>query len=678
MNQSAATQDSDQSPVSFSDSLQAASNAVAVPAVPSSVGSTSAHKQKSSSDDDQPSGTASVGHTVQQQDSSQQTPQPQQASPVLLAQLTAPIVIPVQLPLDVPVVSSDASIQSAGQPVLNVAPTARAGAASVIPQSAGSLPAAISSNRIQAGSDFFKTVPVAAVAASEGKDAATGTLPNSGKDGSDSVLSSAAQGEVQDSLQQASVVQNANSNDVASGAQAQPLQAQPAQTQPLQTQSSQMRSLQTQPLQAQPLQAQSLQTELSALQNAAPAGEANAKQVQVLQAEPSAIQNAASNAAAAVGAQTDSSTAKSAVPTTGSNPILDAALKAVSNALLNAQPLPVLHSAPKASAKEVPASTSAANSTSKTIPQATPGQSAFATSLGASNSISDQLAALTQHGTGSSAKDQANATGVNSTTAAKPSAANVSNGASNDAAGLKQHAQAASDAGSQAGSQGSNSSSDQGQSAIPVAGQSAAQPQISFADHSNAAVAPAQSAAIAPPAQSTPTLVAASGHAVKATENAAPASATAPDALPVINSARLIQSVGQTEMRVGMRSNEFGNISISTSSTRDLISAQISVDHGELAKTLAAHLPEMQSRLGGDQPMNVRIDMNGVNTGLGSGNSGGTSNGSPDQSQSGRQQAGSAASSYSGSSIPERQFSPVAAAMASGDGRLNARLDITV
>ena len=113
-----------------------------------------------------------------------------------------------------------------------------------------------------------------------------------------------------------------------------------------------------------------------------------------------------------------------------------------------------------------------------------------------------------------------------------------------------------------------------------------------------------------------------------------------PQALPAINTAKLIQSMGQSEMRVGMRSNDFGNISISTSATRDLISAQISLDHGELARTLAAHLPEMQARLGGNQAMDVRIDMNGQRAEQSAGTSAGMSNGSADQSRGDRQQNG--------------------------------------
>ena len=66
-----------------------------------------------------------------------------------------------------------------------------------------------------------------------------------------------------------------------------------------------------------------------------------------------------------------------------------------------------------------------------------------------------------------------------------------------------------------------------------------------------------------------------------------------------MSTSRLIQTLGQTEMRVGLRSSEFGDISIRTSSTRDNVFAQISLDHADLAKSLATHIPEMQAKLGG-------------------------------------------------------------------------------
>ena len=99
---------------------------------------------------------------------------------------------------------------------------------------------------------------------------------------------------------------------------------------------------------------------------------------------------------------------------------------------------------------------------------------------------------------------------------------------------------------------------------------------------------------------------------------------------------------------------------------RDLISAQISLEHGELARTLAAHLPEMQARLGGNQPMDVRIDMNGQATGQGTGTSAGMSNGSADPSRSGRQQTGNTTSSQSGNGVAEQGISIAAAGLPGG------------
>jgi hypothetical protein len=109
-----------------------------------------------------------------------------------------------------------------------------------------------------------------------------------------------------------------------------------------------------------------------------------------------------------------------------------------------------------------------------------------------------------------------------------------------------------------------------------------------------------------------------------------------------------------------------------------LISAQISLDHGELARTLAAHLPEMQAKLGGNQAIDVRIGTNGQGAGLGAGTSGGMFSGSTGDSRGGRQQPGNAAPSYSAGGTGERANSIAEVGMATGEGRLNARLDITI
>jgi hypothetical protein len=103
-----------------------------------------------------------------------------------------------------------------------------------------------------------------------------------------------------------------------------------------------------------------------------------------------------------------------------------------------------------------------------------------------------------------------------------------------------------------------------------------------------------------------------------------------PANVPAVNSAQLIQSVHRSEMRLGMQSAEFGNISISTSLNHQSLSAQISVDHPELGRALAVHLPAMEQKLGSAYGLQAKVDLNGGNSSA--------STASGQDSQGGRQQ----------------------------------------
>jgi hypothetical protein len=355
---------------------------------------------------------------------------------------------------------------------------------------------------------------------------------------------------------------------------------------------------------------------------------------------------------------------------------------AVPNASLNASPvsaLPgVVHPPPKGDV----APKSSPGPMSGTNPPATPDPGGMTTSPSIPDATVSQLLALLQPGGGLLATVQAGASPTSAAAVAKPAAttavASVVDGAGaiNDATGLKQHAQSVSDTSSQE----TASSGDQSQSAASQQVQSAAPPQSGSVSHTIAAADHAPDAVVPPPLQTAPTLVGVAGHAAKTSDTAAPATIVLPQAASVINTAKLLQSIGQTEMRVGLRSNDFGNISISTSATRDLISAQISLDHGELARTLAVHLPEMQARFGGAQVMDVRIDMNGQATGQGgAGTAANMSDGSAAGGSRGeRQQKGSVASSQSSDSFAGPGNSIAVTAMTSGEGRLNGGLDIRI
>ena len=401
---------------------------------------------------------------------------------------------------------------------------------------------------------------------------------------------------------------------------------------------------------------------------------------------PAAVSDDVSEIAVKVAASTDtdptSTPAHNASAVADQSSIPTDVSNAASKMPTNVAAVPVLHAALKASIESVVAPATTSKSTDETVPPATvSNQSVRAEGLGLFDSVASQLASMNQSGgvlPGTIKTDVSNLNAVSST---KLSPTTATNGkyTANEVEGVKQQTLAPSDqTGSQAGSQSAPTSGDQNQDVATSRGASMAAVQTNIATHTVLAMDPVQSAAVASPALSAPTRAGINGSSMKAPDSAASVSTAAEQAPPVINSAKLIQSMGQTEMRVGMRSNEFGNISINTSTTRDSISAQISVDHGELAKELAAHLPEMQARLSGDQAVNVRIDMNGGMHGQGTGTSGGMSYGSSDQSRGGRQQSGSAASNYATSSAVERQMSSAASTATTGYGSLNARLDIRV
>ena len=76
-----------------------------------------------------------------------------------------------------------------------------------------------------------------------------------------------------------------------------------------------------------------------------------------------------------------------------------------------------------------------------------------------------------------------------------------------------------------------------------------------------------------------------------------------------INTARLIQTMSESEMRVGMHSAEFGDISIRTMISQQQVQAQISVNHSELVNALSAHIPSVQAKIGNEYGLHASIEV---------------------------------------------------------------------
>jgi hypothetical protein len=89
-----------------------------------------------------------------------------------------------------------------------------------------------------------------------------------------------------------------------------------------------------------------------------------------------------------------------------------------------------------------------------------------------------------------------------------------------------------------------------------------------------------------------------------------------PVATSSINTARLMQSMGESEMRVGMHSSEFGDISIRTSVSQQQMVAQISLDHSDLSQAIAAHISTVQAKLGEDYGIHASIEVHNLGSGL--------------------------------------------------------------
>ncbi len=149
-----------------------------------------------------------------------------------------------------------------------------------------------------------------------------------------------------------------------------------------------------------------------------------------------------------------------------------------------------------------------------------------------------------------------------------------------------------------------------------------------------------------------------------------------PDSQPMqsISSAQLTQSMRSSEMKLGMQSAEFGNISISTSLNHQALSAQISLDHSELGRALAVHLPAIEEKLGSAYGVQAKVELRESNNPSSSNDSGYSNSGQ--QSREHRQSQGGGPTASSGAMLERiaarASFTPVSTTAAA------SRLDIRI
>ena len=132
---------------------------------------------------------------------------------------------------------------------------------------------------------------------------------------------------------------------------------------------------------------------------------------------------------------------------------------------------------------------------------------------------------------------------------------------------------------------------------------------VTLGNHSDAHAkpVPVKQATLTP---SSPTAVA----EAEGPDEALPTSTPSP-----ITTAKLVQGMSQSEFRVGMQTQEFGNIDIRTSVARHMFSAQISVEHSDVAKSLTADLPALYHKLADQQVPVANIVIQGQSLATSSG-----------------------------------------------------------
>jgi len=77
----------------------------------------------------------------------------------------------------------------------------------------------------------------------------------------------------------------------------------------------------------------------------------------------------------------------------------------------------------------------------------------------------------------------------------------------------------------------------------------------------------------------------------------------------IVNTARLVERLKESEISLNMRSPDFGNVAIHTALSHEKLAAQISLERNDLSKALANEIPSLQSKLSQEQGIHATIEI---------------------------------------------------------------------
>jgi flagellar hook-length control protein FliK len=160
----------------------------------------------------------------------------------------------------------------------------------------------------------------------------------------------------------------------------------------------------------------------------------------------------------------------------------------------------------------------------------------------------------------------------------------------------------------------------------------------------------------------TPQQSAQSGHEAPVLHGQPQPESTGTYPASVVHSGKLLQRIGETELRLGLHTGEFGSVDIRTSMIRNQFTAEISAERGDLGRMLAAELPSLHTRLA---EQHVPVANITVQTQTG---------GQSAPSEQHRPQGGQPA--YANNSVNKQDEDPIQPVMAWEGTRSVSRLDI--
>jgi flagellar hook-length control protein FliK len=119
----------------------------------------------------------------------------------------------------------------------------------------------------------------------------------------------------------------------------------------------------------------------------------------------------------------------------------------------------------------------------------------------------------------------------------------------------------------------------------------------------------------------------------------------------MVQSAHVLERMGQTEMRVGMNTADFGNVELRASVSQDRVGASVTTAHAELRAALTAEMPSLEHSMEQHQLRLDHLDL-GAHSGGGNHERGASAQQQQSRSQSGSEAGFATTSSSSSDATP--------------------------